>query len=132
MGSTVQCVQRNVVRQTDVQRATDEALAPVKDILNMTIALADEAFLRMMMEDWNTSVEPKVRGAWNILEIIKSRGLKPDFLVLISSLSDVVGQTAKLTTPVHILSSTRSRSTIQAEDCHAHPSRSVSWRVLAS
>ena len=45
MGSTVQCVQGNVARQADVERAIDEVLAPVKGILNMTIALADEAFL---------------------------------------------------------------------------------------
>ena len=95
MGSTVQCVQGNVARQADVERAIDEALAPVKGILNMTIALADEAFLRMTIGDWNTSVEPKVRGTWNILEITKSRGLKLDFVVLISSLSGIVGQTGQ-------------------------------------
>lgn len=95
MGSTVQCVQGNVARQADVERAIDGALAPVKGILNMTIALADEAFLRMTIEDWNTSVEPKVRGTWNILEIAKSHGLELDFVVLISSLSGIVGQTGQ-------------------------------------
>jgi len=42
MGSTVQCVRGSVARQADVERAIDEALAPVRGILNMTIALADE------------------------------------------------------------------------------------------
>ncbi|RMZ85496.1 hypothetical protein DV736_g6583, partial [Chaetothyriales sp. CBS 134916] len=95
MGSTVQCVQGNVVRQANVERAIDEALAPVKGILNMTIAVAVEAFLQMTIEDWNTSVEPKIRGTWNIFEVIKSRGLKVDFLVLISSLSGVISQTGQ-------------------------------------
>jgi NAD(P)-dependent dehydrogenase (short-subunit alcohol dehydrogenase family) len=95
MGSTIQCVRGSVAQQADVERAIDEALAPVRGILNMTIALADEAFLRMTIEDWNTSVEPKVKGTWNILEITKSRGLDLDFLVLISSLSGIVGQTGQ-------------------------------------
>lgn len=95
MGSTVHCVQGNVAEHSDIERAIDEAPAPVKGILNMTIALADEAFLRMTMEDWNTSVEPKVKGTWNILDITKSRGLHLDFLVLISSLSGIVGQTGQ-------------------------------------
>jgi NADP-dependent 3-hydroxy acid dehydrogenase YdfG len=95
MGSTVQFVQGSVARQADVKRAVDEALAPVRGILNMTIALADEAFLQITIEDWNTAVEPKVKGTWNILEITKSRGLELDFLVLISSLSGIVGQTGQ-------------------------------------
>ncbi|KAI9740043.1 MAG: hypothetical protein M1818_004794 [Claussenomyces sp. TS43310] len=33
--------------------------------------LADEAFLRMTVEDWNTAVEPKVNGTWRTLEITK-------------------------------------------------------------
>ncbi|KAM0255274.1 hypothetical protein ACHAQJ_005929 [Trichoderma viride] len=95
MGSTVHCVRGNVARLADLERAIDEAPAPVKGILNMTIALADEAFLRMKIEDWNTSVEPKVKGTWNIMEIAKARGLNLDFLVLISSLSGIVGQTGQ-------------------------------------
>ena len=95
MGSTVQCVKGNAARLADVERAIDGALAPVKGILNMTIALADEAFLRMTMEEWNTSVEPKIKGTWNILEATKSRDLEIDFLVLISSLSGTVGQTGQ-------------------------------------
>ncbi|KAL8881851.1 MAG: hypothetical protein Q9198_001030, partial [Flavoplaca austrocitrina] len=95
MGSTVQCVKGNAARLADVERAIDGALAPAKGILNMTIALADEAFLRMTIEEWNTSVEPKIKGTWNILEATKSRGLEIDFLVLISSLSGIVGQTGQ-------------------------------------
>lgn len=95
MGSIVQCVKGNAARLADVERAIDGALAPVKGILNMTIALADEAFLRMTIEGWNTSVEPKIKGTWNILEATKSRGLEIDFLVLISSLSGIVGQTGQ-------------------------------------
>ncbi|KAL9122555.1 MAG: hypothetical protein Q9187_000886 [Circinaria calcarea] len=119
MGSTVQCVRGSVAQQADVERAIDEALAPVRGILNMTIALADEAFLRMTIEDWNTSVEPKVKGTWNILEIIKSRGLDLDFLVLISSLSGIVGQTgqANYSSANTFLDAFSQYSTIQGLPC---------------
>jgi NAD(P)-dependent dehydrogenase (short-subunit alcohol dehydrogenase family) len=119
MGSTVQCVRGSVARQADVERAIDEALAPVRGILNMTIALADEAFLRMTIEDWNTSVEPKVKGTWNILEITKSRGLDLDFLVLISSLSGIVGQTgqANYSSANTFLDAFSQYSTIQGLPC---------------
>lgn len=95
MGSTVQCVKGDAARLADVERAIDGAPAPVKGILNMTIALADAALLRMTIEEWNKSVEPKIKGTWNILEAIKSRNLEVDFLVLISSLSGIVGQTGQ-------------------------------------
>jgi NADP-dependent 3-hydroxy acid dehydrogenase YdfG/aryl carrier-like protein len=91
MGSTVQFVQGSVTRQADVERAIDEALAPVKGIINMTMALRDKPFLQMTIEDWNTAIEPKAKGTWNIHEITKSRRLELDFLVLFSSLSGIVG-----------------------------------------
>nr|POF00348.1 asperfuranone polyketide synthase afog [Quercus suber] len=95
MGCTVQCIKGTVVQQADIDRAIDEALAPVKGIINMTMSLADEAFYRMDIQTWNLSVEPKTKGTWNIFEVSKRRKLNLDFLVLISSLSAAVGQTGQ-------------------------------------
>ncbi|KAF3012563.1 t1pks [Neopestalotiopsis sp. 37M] len=95
MGAVVQCVQGDVSDTAAVQRAFDVAQGPVKGILNLTIALADNAFERMTIDEWSVSVNPKIKGSWNILELVKSLGLQVDFFILISSLSGIVGLTGQ-------------------------------------
>jgi len=95
MGATIQCIQDSVEEITAVERAIDGATAPVKGILNLSLALADNAFQRMTIDEWNVAVIPKVKGTWNILNIVKLRQLQLDFFLLISSLSGIVGQTGQ-------------------------------------
>jgi NAD(P)-dependent dehydrogenase (short-subunit alcohol dehydrogenase family)/acyl carrier protein len=95
MGATVQCVQGDVAQSAVVERAIDGAHAPVKGILNLALGLADNAFQRMTIKEWDFAVTPKIKGTWNIFEIVKSRQLQLDFFLLISSLSGIVGLTGQ-------------------------------------
>jgi NAD(P)-dependent dehydrogenase (short-subunit alcohol dehydrogenase family) len=95
MGATVQCFQGDVAQAAAVQRAIDGAQAPVKGILNLTLGLADNAFERMTIGEWDLAVNPKIKGTWNILEVVKSRRLQLEFFILIGSLSGIVGLTGQ-------------------------------------
>lgn len=95
MGATVQCVQGDVAQAAAVERAIDGARAPVRGILNLTLGLADNAFERMTIDEWDLAVNPKIKGTWNILKLVKARQLQLDFLLLISSLSGIVGLTGQ-------------------------------------
>ena len=95
MGATVQCVQGSVSEAAAVERAIDGAQAPIKGILNLALGLSDNAFERMSLDDWNIPANPKIKGTWNIFEIVKSRGIELDFFLLISSLSGIVGLTGQ-------------------------------------
>ena len=92
LGVNVRCVKGNAAQRADIERAIDETPAPVKGILNLTITLADEAFPDMSIDSWNICVDPKIKGSRNIVEVVKSRGLRIDFLILMSSFSGVIGQ----------------------------------------
>lgn len=49
----------------------------------------DGIFERMTFEDWKASVDPKVRGSWN-LHTNLPKGM--DFFILLSSLCGIVGK----------------------------------------
>lgn len=91
-GCTVQLVKGSVTEYSDVQRAIEQAKAPIKGILQMSMVLRDQAFLRMTHEEWNTAVQPKVLGTWNLHHAVGAAGQKLDFFVLFSSMSATIGQ----------------------------------------
>ncbi|KAF2799249.1 hypothetical protein K505DRAFT_332798 [Melanomma pulvis-pyrius CBS 109.77] len=76
MGCKVQIFQGSVANADDVKRAVAEACAPIRAVINLSMALQDCAIDTMSYEDWYTVIWPKV----------------DDFFVLFSSTSGLVGQ----------------------------------------
>ncbi|RYC59114.1 hypothetical protein CHU98_g7116 [Xylaria longipes] len=95
MGCTVQFVQGSVTSAANVARAIDSTLGPLKGIIQMSMVLRDQAFLRMSLEDWDQATQPKVQGTWNLHNVSQSRHIALDFFVLFSSLSGIVGQSGQ-------------------------------------
>ncbi|KAI1173654.1 hypothetical protein F4777DRAFT_589726 [Nemania sp. FL0916] len=92
MGCTVQLIRGDVTNEDDVANAITGVPKPLKGIIQMTMVLRDDALSRMTIDDWNAVTRPKVRGTWNLHEVLQRRGLDLDFFVLISSVSGIVGQ----------------------------------------
>ena len=60
-----------------------------KPMILVLTSYKDGIFERMTFEDWKASVDPKVRGSWN-LHTNLPKGM--DFFILLSSLCGIVGK----------------------------------------
>ncbi|KAL2012536.1 hypothetical protein VTN00DRAFT_61 [Thermoascus crustaceus] len=52
----------------------------------------DASLVNMTISDWQTAVMPKVQGTWNLHHRLDKYQYKPDYFVLFSSWSGLVGQ----------------------------------------
>jgi hypothetical protein len=66
-----------------------EAAAPIRGVIQLSMALQDRAIDTMTYEDWRVAVGPKVDGTWNLHNAL---GSNLDFFVLFSSTSGLLGQ----------------------------------------
>lgn len=89
MGCKVQVIQGSVADAETVNRAVAEACAPIRGVINLSMALQDRAIDAMSHEDWYYAIRPKVDGTWNLHNAL---GCDLDFFVLFSSTSGLVGQ----------------------------------------
>ncbi|KAL2751982.1 hypothetical protein ACRALDRAFT_1045166, partial [Sodiomyces alcalophilus JCM 7366] len=64
---------------------------PLAGIINLSMVLRDVGLRDMTFADWNTAVEPKVRGTWHLHDAV-SHNDQLDFFVLFSSCCGIVGQ----------------------------------------
>ncbi|KAL8756525.1 MAG: hypothetical protein Q9199_002889 [Rusavskia elegans] len=92
MGCHVHAIRGSVTDIEDVTRAVAGAKYPLKGILQMSMVLRDENFSKMSLHQWETAVQPKVQGTWNLHNATVAAGLDLDFFVLFSSLSGIIGQ----------------------------------------
>ncbi|PMD30149.1 hypothetical protein L207DRAFT_592910 [Hyaloscypha variabilis F] len=94
MGCSVDLVRGSVSDAKDVKKAFTEATArgPVKGVFQMSMVLRDRAFSRMTLDEWNGATLPKIQGTWNLHNELASIGANPDFFILFSSLSGIIGQ----------------------------------------
>lgn len=92
MGCHVYAIRGSVINVEDVTRAVAAAKYPLKGILQMSMVLSDENFSKMSLNQWETVVQPKVQGTWNLHNATLAAGLDLDFFVLFSSLSGIIGQ----------------------------------------
>lgn len=46
----------------------------------------------MSMEEYNSAVQGKIRGTWNLHDVSEALGLRLDFFTMLSSISGVIGQ----------------------------------------
>lgn len=92
LGCAVTFVQGSVTSVDDVNAAVARADGSLKGVLQMSMVLADQGFPRMTTHEWNTAVDPKVKGTWNLHNATLKAQADLDFFILFSSLSGVVGQ----------------------------------------
>jgi len=77
-----------------LDKATIQALKedckdfPIKGVVQGAMVLQDSRVEKMGHKEWQTAVDPKVRGTWNIHEVF---GDSLDFFVLLSSSGGVIG-----------------------------------------
>ncbi|KAJ5916406.1 Acyl transferase/acyl hydrolase/lysophospholipase [Penicillium tannophilum] len=93
MGCRASFVQGSVDKIEDVSKAITQAQG-LKGILQMSMVLADKSFPRMTMKEWNTAVDPKIKGTWNLHNASISADL--DFFILFSSISGIFGQPGQM------------------------------------
>nr|ALQ32761.1 putative polyketide synthase [Fusarium aywerte] len=67
-------------------------LPNLKGIIQASMVLRDDNFIRMSLDHWNQAVAPKVAGTWNLHHATVEAGINLDFFVLFSSMSGVTGQ----------------------------------------
>ncbi|XRM46506.1 hypothetical protein ABZX51_009537 [Aspergillus tubingensis] len=91
MGCRADFVQGTVLNLDDVARAMTQAHGHLKGIFQMTLVLRDSSFSRMTKNDWDTAVDPKVKGTWNLHHASTSINADLDFFVMFSSMSGIVG-----------------------------------------
>ena len=92
MGCDVKLVKGSVTNLEDVQRAIQAGTLPLKGIIQMSMVVQDHNFTTMTHEQWMGSVEPKVKGTWNLHNTTTKARIDLDFFVLFSSLSGIFGQ----------------------------------------
>ncbi|KAG6358653.1 hypothetical protein INS49_012171 [Diaporthe citri] len=93
LGCQVFLVAGSVTSKADVDKAVNNPLSaasPLAGILNLSMVLKDIGLADMSFADWNTAVQPKVQGTWNLHEATASAEL--DFFILFSSYGSIAGQ----------------------------------------
>nr|ALQ32998.1 putative polyketide synthase [Fusarium sp. NRRL 52700] len=91
-GCRVDFVQGSIISLEDVTVAVSRADGHLKGIIQMSMVLCDQSFDKMTINEWNTVVDPKVKGTWNLHNASLSVKADLDFFILFSSLSGVIGQ----------------------------------------
>ncbi|KAF5548576.1 polyketide synthase [Fusarium phyllophilum] len=90
-GCRVDFVQGSITSLEDVTVAVSRANGHLKGILQMSMVLCDQSFDKMTIKEWNTVVNPKAKGTWNLHNASLSVNTDLDFFILFSSLSGVIG-----------------------------------------
>ncbi|RMZ80672.1 hypothetical protein DV738_g2743, partial [Chaetothyriales sp. CBS 135597] len=91
LGVTVAAPRCDVSDEAQLRGVLDECstcMPPIKGAILGAMVLKDAIFSNMSMEDYLTAVGPKVRGSWNVHNLL-SKDL--DFFILLSSASGIVG-----------------------------------------
>jgi NAD(P)-dependent dehydrogenase (short-subunit alcohol dehydrogenase family) len=85
----IQLVAGSVSNMSGVQLAVNGAAKSLAGIIQMSMVLRDVELGEMTYVDWNTAVEPKVQGTWNLHNATCSSDL--DFFILFSSFGGFSG-----------------------------------------
>ncbi|KAL4811864.1 hypothetical protein BDW67DRAFT_189235 [Aspergillus spinulosporus] len=94
-GCKVDVVKCDVTDQEQVQALAtqiQEQSWNVRGIIQLAMVLRDSIFENMTFDKWETAVNPKIKGTWNLhTELPKD----VDFFIILSSLSGIIGNTAQ-------------------------------------
>ncbi|KAF4424085.1 Highly reducing polyketide synthase gloL [Colletotrichum fructicola] len=92
-GCVVQAISGSVNDMDDVAKMVHSANRPIAGLLQAAMVLQDINITDMTFEQWQTAVDPKVQGTWNLHNALQQHQSEPlDFFFLFSSLSGLGGQ----------------------------------------
>ncbi|TVY81512.1 Reducing polyketide synthase FUB1 [Lachnellula suecica] len=68
-------------------------MPPVRGCIQASMVLVDKPFSDMTLEEWQTALNVKVAGTWNLWETLSSKNADSslDFFVMLSSMASVIG-----------------------------------------
>lgn len=95
LGATVQVLKCDISNRTQLQAVLEEithTLAPIKGIFHLGMVMRSAIFSNMSLEDWTESLAPKVRGTWNLHDLLPK---DLDLFILISSFVGVIGNASQ-------------------------------------
>ncbi|KAI0547773.1 hypothetical protein F4679DRAFT_586237 [Xylaria curta] len=72
-----------------------QALRPVRGVVHAAMVLKDGMFEQMTHQLWVDCVKPKAQGALSLHEALERAGIDPDFFVMTSSISALLGNTGQ-------------------------------------
>ncbi|CAJ2513205.1 Uu.00g013240.m01.CDS01 [Anthostomella pinea] len=91
-GASVKVVRGNVTSRDDVDAVVSTCVETGKTlggVVQAAMGLHEALFAQMTSEQWQTAIQPKWRGTWNLHEALEGHNL--DFFLLTSSISGSVG-----------------------------------------
>lgn len=94
-GCRIVAISCDVANEQSLTRALDrckneEGLPPIRGVIQGAMVLKDSILEQMTIDDWQTAIQPKVAGSWNLHSNFAQRG-SLDFFVMLSSLSCILG-----------------------------------------
>ncbi|KAI1742845.1 hypothetical protein F4680DRAFT_27616 [Xylaria scruposa] len=72
-----------------------QAIRPVRGVVHAAMVLKDGMFEQMTHQLWVDCVKPKAQGALSLHKALESAGIDPDFFVMTSSISALLGNTGQ-------------------------------------
>ncbi|KAI0973114.1 hypothetical protein F4678DRAFT_478324 [Xylaria arbuscula] len=94
IGCRVMAINCNVSIAGDLSTALrackEQGLPPVRGVIQGAMVLQDSVFEQMTLDDWQTCIQPKVHGTWN-LHVEWSQPHSLDFFIMLSSFSGTLG-----------------------------------------
>lgn len=90
MGCETITVAGKVDDKDAVNAVIEKAMRPIKGVFHLAMVLRDAPILDLTYEEWTSTVDPKVQGAWNLHNSFKNHQL--DFFVMTSSLVTLIDQ----------------------------------------
>ncbi|KAG8164235.1 hypothetical protein KVR01_006153 [Diaporthe batatas] len=97
-GATVAVVRGDVTDRAHVEAAVGACIAtgkPVGGVVQAAMGLDEGLFASMTSGAWHTGIQPKVKGTWNLHEVLEEAAASGhaslDFFLLMSSVSGSVG-----------------------------------------
>ncbi|KAL4975321.1 hypothetical protein BDW66DRAFT_152136 [Aspergillus desertorum] len=96
-GCRVKLISCDVSVEAELSRAIDACsvdMPPIRGVIQSAMVLQDTVFERMTFDDWQTPLNPKVKGSWNLHNQFRNSEL--DFFIFLSSMSGIYGYTTQL------------------------------------
>jgi acyl carrier protein len=95
MGVNVEICKADVSNLHDVEAGVKAITKTrtLKGIVNAAMVLNDGMFERMTLDRWQGTMNPKVKGSWNLHQA--SLGMDLDFFIMASSVSGIIGSTGQ-------------------------------------
>jgi NADP-dependent 3-hydroxy acid dehydrogenase YdfG len=90
-GAHITIVRGDVANKDSVDELVATAPKPVGGIVHAAMGIHEALFASMTNEAWQTGIQPKWRGAWNLHNAVEGKDSALDFFLMTSSVSGSVG-----------------------------------------